>query len=690
MGKSKRQKQSEAASAAALASKQAQKATEEEKTNRYNAFVDKLQHVDKHIDELRNPRGRVRPATENKMVVLVFRCALEDMMTECEKEADTYCTSLSLNKVYERVADALKMDRAEVKRLVESFCAADSAADSAASLEPIKANANRGKGSPNAVPHGKITNELRLKLINYIDKKHARGKKVNRTELVNWLRKKEGVSISKSALGKTMVSLGLSYKASKPLARNNNAARIDQIRDYLIDLSKHLEEEEKGNVVLVYTDESYCHTNHSDTHSWHLNTGIPTRNKSCSKGRRLIFIHAITKDGPLCQIDPTTGRPVDNIEWNKDTPHADDKTVTDDLLLTAENIWLASSHTGDYHDNMDGELFNKWVVNKLMPTFKRLYPGKKMVLVMDNAPYHHVRGIGSLSGLNKGKIIGLMKEKGVDYILLPLTDERKELLKDDHEYVIENEYIRLPFDEEGFCKTKRKFNALTTPTVDELKVGFVMWLREHKPDVLRCKIEKFIEDDGGTVLWTPPYCPDLQPIELFWAAGKNNVALNYYHGRSCKETVKDLRDGWYGNLYRNAGGVMEPRTPEGEDPDIVELLDECNCGGLVRHASIKCANIRVEAIPGISGKVEDGLEVDDAYERVQVDATAVPIDTLVNTALEGVNAQAEEVEVEVEDGDGDGDGPIDLTDDMEEFSIAGLAGDLNVDVEDVFSDDDDN
>ena len=123
------------------------------------------------------------------------------------------------------------------------------------------------------------------------------------------------------------------------------------------------------------------------------------------------------------------------------------------------------------------------------------------------------------------------------------------------------------------------------------------------------------------------------------------------------------------------------------------MMDECNCGGLVRHASIKCANIRVEAIPGISGKVEDGLEVDDAYERVQVDATAVPIDTLVNTALEGVNAQAEEVEVEVEDGDGgdgDGDGPINSTGDMEEFSIAGLAGDLNVDVEDVFSDDDDN
>ena len=232
---------------------------------------------------------------------------------------------------------------------------------------------------------------------------------------------------------------------------------------------------------------------------------------------------------------------MDNIKWNKDTPHADDVEITDEVLLTAENIWLATSSTGDYHDNMNGEMFMKWVKNKLMPTFKRMFPGKKMVLVMDNAPHHHVREIGT-----KGAIIDLMKKYQVDHLLLPLTDERKqlmELLPEGHGHVVEDGHVRVPFDEEGFKKTKSKHNALTTPTADELKVGFVAWLKKHKPDVLRCKIEKFIEDEGGAVLWTPPCCPDLQPIELFWAAGKGNVSLNYYHSRSCKETVKDLRDG---------------------------------------------------------------------------------------------------------------------------------------------------
>ena len=329
-------------------------------------------------------------------------------------------------------------------------------------------------------------------------------------------------------------------------------------------------------------------------------------------------------------MDPATGRPVDNIKWNKDTPHADDVEITDEVLLTAENIWLATSSTGDYHDNMNGEMFMKWVKNKLMPTFKRMLPGKKMVLVMDNAPHHHVREIGTLSGKTKGAIIDLMKKYQVDHLLLPLTDERKqlmELLPEGHGHVVEDGHVRVPFDEEGFKKTKSKHNALTTPTADELKVGFVAWLKKHKPDVLRCKIEKFIEDEGGAVLWTPPCCPDLQPIELFWAAGKGNVSLNYYHSRSCKETVKDLRDGWHGNLCKQ-GDVMVPRTPEGEDPDVVEQLDPSDCGKLVGH-SIKCANERVKAVPGISGEVDGQLTVDPTYQRVDVAPTAVPIDTLV-------------------------------------------------------------
>eukprot|EP00957_Ditylum_brightwellii_P063930 4850094-Ditylum_brightwellii.AAC.2 len=69
--------------------------------------------------------------------------------------------------------------------------------------------------------------------------------------------------------------------------------------------------------------------------------------------------------------------------------------------LTCETLWIANSHTGDYHDNMNSEMFMQWITSRLVPTFERLYPGKKMVPVLDNAPYHHKKEIGSLSSISK-------------------------------------------------------------------------------------------------------------------------------------------------------------------------------------------------------------------------------------------------------------------------------------------------
>ena len=53
-----------------------------------------------------------------------------------------------------------------------------------------------------------------------------------------------------------------------------------------------------------------------------------------------------------------------------------------------------------------------------------------------------------------------------------------------------------------------------------------------------------VKREGGEVLFTPPYCPDLQPIELFWAAGKNWARENNTdHSRTLEKTVAHLRAG---------------------------------------------------------------------------------------------------------------------------------------------------
>ena len=123
----------------------------------------------------------------------------------------------------------------------------------------------------------------------------------------------------------------------------------------------------------------------------------------------------------MCERD-NDGYPVSNLVWNRDTPHPD-KTCG---KLTCETLWLAESHKGDYHDNMNSDIFVKWINDSLFPTFRKLYPGKKMVLVCDNAPYHHKRKIGSLALISKKNLIKMMEEYEVDHIDLPLTTSERE------------------------------------------------------------------------------------------------------------------------------------------------------------------------------------------------------------------------------------------------------------------------
>ena len=76
----KRKKQSGEATKDSVLSRQAQAASEKEKVERYNVFVGVLEHIDKHVDSLKNRRGRVRTVDENKMVVLVFRQEIQNMI----------------------------------------------------------------------------------------------------------------------------------------------------------------------------------------------------------------------------------------------------------------------------------------------------------------------------------------------------------------------------------------------------------------------------------------------------------------------------------------------------------------------------------------------------------------------------------------------------------------------------------
>jgi len=228
---------------------------------------------------------------------------------------------------------------------------------------------------------------------------------------------------------------------------------------------------------------------------------------------------------------------------------------------------------------------------------------------------------------------------------VPLTDQRKKLLlsatPDQKDMVHPDQTrIRLPFIEVAFLARQSKNKLLSTPSLDEAKYVFVDWLIGNCPDVLKCQVETYLDSRPAKhrVLWTPPYCPDLQPIELFWAQGKGHAARRYTHGHRVRGAVADLRNGWYGNVYRTADGKKEIRHDKDDEFDIPERKAPVDCAALIRHAVV-CANKRIPYVKGLSGIVGEGLVVDAKHKGKK--GVKFPIDALLNVALEGVDGNSD-------------------------------------------------
>ena len=93
------------------------------------------------------------------------------------------------------------------------------------------------------------------------------------------------------------------------------------------------------------------------------------------------------------------------------------------------------------------------------------------------------------------------------------------------------------------------------------------YYKSNKPEVLDSRVEGVFREKQWEIIWTPPYCPKFQPIELVWGVGKQRAATLYKPGRTMKETKEHLRRGWYGGV-----GSAD------------EVWAECNVAGCWRTA----------------------------------------------------------------------------------------------------------
>ena len=150
----------------------------------------------------------------------------------------------------------------------------------------------------------------------------------------------------------------------------------------------------------------------------------------------------------------------------------------------AQLVFEAKKKTGDYHGQMDWNNFSRWFKDQLLPNIP-----KRSIIVMDNACYHNVAEENSFPKSNSSK-----------------EEFRK--------WLDENE---IPWGQ------------------DMLKAELFALCKLHEPK-LEYKIDKIAEKAGCSVLRTPQYHPELQPIEKCWGVVKN------YMARHCDFTLKTFRD----------------------------------------------------------------------------------------------------------------------------------------------------
>jgi transposase len=149
----------------------------------------------------------------------------------------------------------------------------------------------------------------------------------------------------------------------------------------------------------------------------------------------------------------------------------------------AQLVFEANRRTGDYHGQMNWENFSRWFERQLLPNLPQ-----NSLIILDNAPYHNPLAENAF----------------------PIPTTRKEAL----------------------CDWLEKNNIPWTP--DMLKPELYELCKRFAP-VPEYRLDQIAEAAGHSILRTPQYHPELQPIETCWAVVKNDMAAH------CDFTLKNFR-----------------------------------------------------------------------------------------------------------------------------------------------------
>lgn len=335
---------------------------------------------------------------------------------------------VSLDNPFKRVSSILGVGKRTLERWISDIDAFE------ASVPPLNKSGPRKK-----------LDDFDKDVINReIVKMFGENKDVTMKGLKHRLQQRNDIAVSKVTLWRAVRSLGFKFKK---VDANSDRATLCERAHLVAARCKYLRavrEKRESGYDIVYLDETWINTNHTKPYQWVSSNSSQNRRIPEGKGQRLIVLHAGSKEVgfiPDCQ-------------------------------LVFKSI---STDNRDYHCEMNSEIFQEWLLNRLLPALDR-----PSCIVMDNASYHNIKSDSSkvpTSSSRKSEITAWLSEHGIVFDPAALKPELLNIVK------------------------------------------------ANKPKTV-FKVDELIEEHGHTSLRLPPYHAMLNPIELVWAKVKSDVAKN--------------------------------------------------------------------------------------------------------------------------------------------------------------------
>jgi transposase len=247
--------------------------------------------------------------------------------------------------------------------------------------------------------------------------------------------------------------------------------------------------------------------------------------------------------------------------------------------------------------------------------------GPKMILVLDNAPYHHKEKTGgvNINALNKFRPSQAQKDKNNEDTLISVA-KRLEVPS----LTVMRDGVPMEFKADEFDKKGK--GALS---VNEFKVSLHAWVKCHKPELLETELQSIFSKECFQLIYSPPYSPKFQPIELLWRDSKNFVAREYTIKRTPDDTANDLMDFWFGcETSRSRKKEQTRYSPQQAGRIIHEARIEINnwigkCGLRLSDQLGDLIYDPTKAYPEDGSLLEADRELEDSIESDEDDENTI-------------------------------------------------------------------